>query len=119
MSDDTGSVRITNGMIYSQLTNVAALVTTLSERLSGHVQSADRQVTELAERVGVLETKVEVLQVANGKQEDMPGKIDKLADQVDKVQSSVDRTSWVPTILIPIITAAASALIIWAMHGFQ
>jgi TolA-binding protein len=119
MSDDTGSVRITNGMIYSQLTNVAALVTTLNERLSGHVQSADRQVTELADRVGVLEGKVEVLRMANSKQEELPEQVKTLTEKVDKVQSSVDKSSWVPTILVPIITAAASALVVWAMHGFQ
>lgn len=119
MSDDTGSLRITNRDIWDQLQLLSAKLTEAVGTFATHTTVAGGQVTDLQDRVHVLEGKVQVLEVSQGKSEGLPEKVDELGHKLDEVKSSVDRTSWVPTILIPIITAAASALVVWAMHGFQ
>jgi hypothetical protein len=112
-------VRITNRDIWDSLQGLSGKLSDALRAFATHTAVAAGQVTDLQERVHVLEGKVQVLEVSQGKQEDLPEKVDNLTKKMDEVKSSVDRTSWVPTIIIPIITAAASALVVWAMHGFQ
>ena len=119
MSDDTGSVRITNRDIWDSLQGLSGKLSDALGAFTTHITVASGQMTDLQDRVHVLEGKVQVLEVSQGKQEDLPEKVDNLTKKMDEVKSSVDRTSWWPPILMSIITAAASGLIVWAMHGFQ
>jgi hypothetical protein len=104
-------VRITNRDIWDSLQGLSGKLSDALRAFATHTAVAAGQVTDLQDRVHVLEGKVQVLEVASGKQEDLPDKVDELGTKVDQIKSSLDKQSWMPGVWRIILTAVAGVAV--------